>query len=93
LDIKINSKDKKRFENIIDKLTKNQITKDLINEMQQLANKYPKSCVIKYDLAVMYMRIKNYQKAKNLLFNLKNCNSDVLKEKERLINILERIYF
>jgi hypothetical protein len=93
LDVKIDSEDKKIFENIIDEITKNQITKNLINEMQQLADKYPKSCVIKYDLAVMYMRIKNYQKAKNLLFNIKNCNSDIQKEKERLINILERIYF
>jgi hypothetical protein len=93
LDVKTDFKDKKIFENIIDELTKNQITKNLIKEMQQLADKYPKSCVIKYDLAVMYMRIKNYQKAKNLLFNIKNCNSDIQKEKERLINILKRIYF
>ncbi|GAX87863.1 conserved hypothetical protein [Lebetimonas natsushimae] len=94
LDVKADFKDKKRFENIINEITKNpQNSKNLIDEMQQLANKYPNSCIIKYDLAVMYMKIKNYQKAKNLLLQLNNCNENIQKERERLINILERIYF
>jgi hypothetical protein len=94
VDVKMNSTDNKSFKNIIDEINENpQNSKNLINEMQKLSNKHPKSCVIKYDLAVMYIKIKNYKKAKNLLFNLKNCNSDIQKEKEKLINILERIYF
>ncbi|WP_024787061.1 MULTISPECIES: hypothetical protein [unclassified Lebetimonas] len=93
-DISMKHFDKKTFENIIDTINKNPSeTKNLLNKMQKLSIKYPKSCVIKYDLAVMYLKIKNFKKAKNLLINLNNCNEDIQKERDRLFNILQKVYF
>jgi len=88
----LSNKDKKEFENIVSKIddNKNDIFV-LISKMQLLANKYPKSCIIKYDLAVMYMKIKEFKKAKNLIYNF-NCNKDIEDKKNNLLKILSRIY-
>ena len=91
LDIKTNDKDKKEFENIIDKFSNNN-TYLFIPQMQSLLQKYPNSCVIKYDLAVMYVQTKNFQKAKNLLINLKCKNDDINENKNILLNNLNEIY-
>ena len=91
LDIKISYKDKKEFKNIIDKLSNNN-SYLFISQMKSLLQKYPKSCVIKYDLAVMYMQIKNFSKAKNLLLNL-NCKNDEINENRNiLLYNLNKIY-
>jgi len=92
LDVKLSNKDKKEFENIISKIdnNKNDIF-SLISKMEKLSNKYPKSCIIKYDLAVMYMKIKEFKKAKNLIYSF-NCNKDIEDKKNNLLKILNRIY-
>jgi len=93
VDVDMNSKDEDKFKKIIDSISDNVTTTfKFIPNMQNLLSKYPKSCVIRYDLAVMYMQVQEFKKAKKLLSNLKCKNRDILNERDILLNYLNELY-
>ena len=93
VDVDMNSKDEDKFKKIIDSISDNVTTTfKFIPNMQNLLNKYPKSCVIRYDLAVMYMQVQEFNKAKKLLATLFCKDKNIMDEKAILLNYLNELY-
>jgi len=72
-DIKMKEKDellfKETLQNIPDNIYK------AITIFKTLSYKYPKSCAIKYNLAVFYMYVNRFETAKEILSTLNNCKN------------------
>jgi len=90
-DVDLDDKDKKTFDEIMDNEQNIAIN---INNLKLLHKKYPKSCVISYDLSIYEIFQKHYNKAINLLKKVSS-NPKCDEEKDdsyKLLNELNYIY-
>jgi hypothetical protein len=93
LDIDASNKDEKLFEQTLpDNYNLSNLAK--INILNNLSLKYPKSCVIPYNLAINLLYIKQYNQAKQYLKHIINskCDNDIKDSANNLLSNLHNLY-
>ena len=90
-DVKLSKKDKQYFSKAV---SDDSLPFEKLSIFNNLHQKYPKSCVISYDLAVYLIFNKEYSKAYNILNDILNskCNSDIKDSSLHILNKLNNLY-
>jgi len=89
--IKMENKDKKILKDII---SKKDIDRKNIDILENLYQKYPKSCIIPYDLSVYLIYNNKYNEAKYLLNNVlhSKCDKEIKQSANIILLYLENAY-
>jgi len=90
-DVDMTSKDEKLLKEALE--NEDLSLREKLNYLLTLYQKYPQSCVIKYDLAVYEIKNGYYSQAYRLLNSIDRCDEEILDQRDRLIELLRRSPF